>query len=93
MASLNRHVQEYIAYCATCGALSASTSEPAVSLDRAARLIDLSRHDVNAVMRELPERSSLWLHVDLVRALGHLREAVVLINKCADEIEGEMTRR
>jgi hypothetical protein len=57
------------------------------SLDRAADLIDLVRRDLNTVMRELPEHSSLWAHVDLVRALCHLHQAAVLIDKAADQLD------
>ncbi|MHC9292494.1 hypothetical protein ACRCUN_08485 [Mycobacterium sp. LTG2003] len=44
-------------------------------------------------MNSLPTDSSLWLHVDLVRAIGHLRAAAVLVDKIADQLDAGAVAR
>jgi hypothetical protein len=45
------------------------------------------RHDLNAVLQELPDDAPLFAVVDLVTALGHLRQAAVGIDKAADALD------
>ncbi|MCV7287279.1 hypothetical protein H7J87_18315 [Mycolicibacterium wolinskyi] len=59
----------------------------ALQLDRATNLADLARGDLSRAMHALPANSSLWLHVDIVRAIGHLRAAAVLVDKIADQLD------
>lgn len=64
----------------------------ALMFDRATNLADLARGDVSKLLPTLPDGISLWVHVDLVRAVHHLRQAVVLIDKAADAIEAEAVK-
>lgn len=52
-------------------------------LHDAVNLIDLARDDCNEVLRAMPN-ASLFTVVDLVTALGYLRQASVLTDKVAD---------
>lgn len=75
----------------TCG-FCASYSPPetaAQRLDVAVNRVDLLRADVNEVLRELPTDAPLMAVVDLVTALGHLRQAAVLIDKATDALEAD----
>lgn len=62
--------------------------DDALRLDGAVNLVDLARHDLSVVLRELPDSTPLFACVDLAAAQGHLRSAAVLIDKAADAIEG-----
>lgn len=67
-----------------------TTSAPQVSdvvlmLDTTVNMADLTRGDLSRL--QLPATTSIWAHVDLVRAQRHLREASVLLDKVADQLE------
>ncbi|WP_349319146.1 hypothetical protein [Mycolicibacterium canariasense] len=55
-------------------------------LDNAVNLIDVARADGNKVLRGLPRTAPLFVAVDLVTALGHLRQAALLIDGAADTL-------
>ncbi|OBG11689.1 hypothetical protein A5768_11445, partial [Mycolicibacterium fortuitum] len=59
----------------------------ALVFDRATNMADLARADISKLLPTLPDGINLWVFVDLVRAVHHLRQAVVLIDKAADAIE------
>lgn len=63
-----------------------SAPTAALALDTAVNLVDLVRHDLNATLRE-SSSMPLFAVSDLVAALGHLRQAAVLIDRCADQLE------
>lgn len=56
-------------------------------LDAAVNLVDLARNDGNKILRELPRTAPLFAAVDLVCALGHLRQAALLLDGVADTLE------
>lgn len=62
-------------------------------LDAAVNMIDLARSDGNAALRELPQTAPLFSVVDLVTALGHLRQAAILFDGVADSLESVGVRR
>ena len=64
----------------------------ALKLDAAVNLVDLARHDLNEVLRALPADVGLFQALDLVTALGHLKEAVRLTERVADVLEAEVLR-
>lgn len=55
-------------------------------LDNAVNLIDVARADGNKVLQGLPQDAPLFVSVDLVTALGHLRQAALLIDGAADTL-------
>lgn len=61
--------------------------ESALKLDESVNVVDLVRHDLNVVFRELPANAPLFAVSDLVGALCHLRQAAVLIDRAADLLE------
>lgn len=61
----------------------------ALALDRVANLSELGRDDLDTVMKALPDNTALWVHVDVVRAIGHLRAASALVDKIADTLEAD----
>ncbi|MBP2455192.1 hypothetical protein [Mycolicibacterium lutetiense] len=63
-----------------------SARTAALALDTAVNVVDLVRHDLNATLREA-STMPLFAVSDLVAALGHLRQAAVLIDRCADQLE------
>lgn len=68
---------------------------PAQRIDVAVNRVDLLRHDVNEVLRGLPINAPLMAVVDIVTALGHLRQAAVALDRANDQIEAaaaEVTR-
>ena len=68
-------------------------SQQALLLDTISNLVDLARADGNRVLRELPRTAPLFGVVDLVTALGHLRQAALLVDRCADALDrAEVTR-
>ena len=73
------------AFCATYTP-AATTSQ---RLDVLVNKIDLVRHDLNEELRGLPTAAPLMAVVDLVTALGHLRQAAVALDKCTDAIEAD----
>jgi DNA replication initiation complex subunit (GINS family) len=62
---------------------------PAQRLDVAVNRVDLVRHDVNVVLQVLPTDAPLFAVADIVAALGHLRNASVLLDKAADALEAD----
>lgn len=74
---------------AVCGFCSVYTppATTAQRLDVAVNRIDLIRVDINTLLRELPTNAPLFGVVDIVAALGHLRQAAVLVDKAADQLE------
>lgn len=62
-------------------------------LDAAVKLIDLARTEGNAVLCALPADAPLFSVVDLVSALGHLRQASVLIDSVAESLNTEAASR
>lgn len=69
------------------------STDNALLLDSAVNLVDLARADGNKVLRALPRDTGLFQVVDLVSALGHLRQAAVLIDRCADALESGAVQR
>ncbi|WP_082702952.1 hypothetical protein [Mycobacterium sp. IS-1496] len=70
--------------------------EPAAArriLENAVNRVDLVRADLNTVLRELSPDVPLFAVVDLVTALGHLRQAAVLVDGVADALEAVEVRR
>lgn len=65
----------------------------ALRLDAAVNLIDLARNDGNAVLRELPHTAPLFAVVDLVTALGHLKQASILLDGVADTLDSSVVKR
>jgi len=74
-----------------CGFCASYTPPETVAqrLDVAVNRVDLLRHDINDVLRELPTTAPLMAVVDVVTALGHLRRAAVLIDKANDALEAD----
>lgn len=62
---------------------------PAQQLDVAVNKVDLLRHDVNEILRELPANAPLMAVVDVVTALGHLRRAAVALDRATDALEAD----
>lgn len=58
-------------------------------LDDAVNRIDLVRADINAVIRDMPEDSPMWVIVDIVNALWNLRNASVVLDKATDALESD----
>ncbi len=76
----------------TAATTVALPTDTALMFDRATNLADLARGDISKLLPTLPDGTSLWVHVDLVRAVHHLRQAVVLIDKAADAIDAEAVK-
>lgn len=74
--------------CAFCSVYVAPETA-AQQLDVAVNRVDLLRQDVNAVLRELPTNAPLWAVADVVTALGHLRQAAVLLDRANDVLEAD----
>lgn len=58
-------------------------------LDVATNRIDLLRHDLNEELQGLPTGVPLFAVVDIVAALGHLRQAAVLLDQANDALEAD----
>lgn len=58
-------------------------------LDVAVNRVDLIRHDLNEILRELPTDAPLFAVADLVTALGHLRQGAIAIDKASDRLEAD----
>ncbi|MDA4103514.1 hypothetical protein MMON44395_18270 [Mycolicibacterium monacense DSM 44395] len=74
--------------CAFC-ATYVPPESPSQRLDVAANRVDLLRHDINDVLRDLPETAPLFAVADVVTALGHLRRAAVALDRANDVLEGD----
>lgn len=68
-------------------------TETSLQLDQAVNMIDLARADANKVLRELPTTAPLFGCVDLVVAIGHLKQASVLLDHVADLLDAEAVQR
>ena len=68
-------------------------SDIALMVDTCVNMADLARGDISRVMPRLPASTSLWVHVDLVRAIGHLRQASVLLDKITDQLDIQAVTR
>lgn len=77
---------EVVTECKHC-----TVPEPTITqrLDASVNMIDLARGDINAVIRDLPEDTSMWVIVDITNALGSLRNAAVMLDKANDAIEAD----
>ena len=73
----------------TCGFCDTYTPPATASqrLDIAVNKVDLLRHDLNEELQALPTTAPLMAVVDLVTALGHLRQAAVLLDQANDTLE------
>jgi len=91
MTEDQRHVDVVCHTCAA-GQKSRPPTNVAHQLDKAVNLIDLARNDGNAALRELPPAAPLFSVVDLVTALGHLRQAALLLDGVADTLEAAAHR-
>ncbi|WP_231646366.1 hypothetical protein [Mycolicibacterium mengxianglii] len=78
--------------CSFCATYSPPETV-AQQLDILVNKIDLIRADGNKVLRSLPREVGLFQVVDLVTALGHLRQATVLVDRVADALETVEVRR
>ena len=76
--------------CAFCRDYTPPTTA-SQRLDISVNRVDLLRHDLNELLRELPADAPLMAVVDLVTALGHLRQAAVALDKAADQLEAADT--
>ncbi|WP_241472135.1 hypothetical protein [Mycolicibacterium neoaurum] len=65
----------------------------ALVCDQSVNMVDVVRHDLNELLQTLPRTAPLFACLDLVTALGHLRQAAVLIDRAADALEIEGVRR
>ena len=65
----------------------------AQKIDVLVNRVGLLRTDGNEILRELPVDSPLFASVDLVRALGHLRMASVLLDTVSDALATAGTQR
>lgn len=89
----------YFACCNAIGghsrncSLNAQAIDTALGLDRIANLIELARGDSNAILQVLPTDAPLFAVVDLVTALGHLRQAAVLVDRTAEQLGTQAARR
>lgn len=63
------------------------SADAALQLDGAVNLVDLARADANNALRMMPADVPLFAVVDVVAALGHLRQAAVLIDRAADQLD------
>lgn len=72
--------------CTFCATYTPPTTQ-AQQFDVLVNRIDLVRHDGNEILRQLPASAPLFAVVDLVTALGHLRQAAVLIDRVADALD------
>lgn len=56
-------------------------------LDVAVNRIDLLRADINRALLEVSSTAPLMAVVDVVTALGHLRQAAVALDRATDQLE------
>jgi len=62
--------------------------------DGAANFITCAIEDIDDLQQELtPSAGNLWLHVDLIRAVRHLRAASRLVESVADRIDAPAVTR
>ncbi|WP_418601588.1 hypothetical protein [Mycolicibacterium sp. SCSIO 43805] len=76
---------EVCSFCATY----IPPETPAQRLDVAVNRVDLLRHDINGVVQDLPTDAPLFAVADVVTALGHLRQAAVLLDRANDTLEAD----
>lgn len=74
--------------CAFCATYTPPES-PAQRIDVAVNRVDLLRHDINDVLRDLPDTAPLFAVADVVTALGHLRRAAVALDRANDALEAD----
>lgn len=58
-------------------------------IDVAVNKVDILRHDLNEILRELPDSAPLFAVADIVVALGHLRRSAVALDKATDTLEAD----
>lgn len=75
----------------TCNFCSNYTPPQTVpqKIDVAVNKVDLLRHDVNHILREIPSDGPLMAVVDVVTALGHLKRAAVALDRATDALESD----
>ena len=71
----------------------APNTDIALVCDQSVNMVDVVRHDLNELLQTLPRTATLFACLDLVTALGHLRQAAVLVDRAADALEIEGVRR
>lgn len=74
--------------CSFCASYTPPET-PAQRLDVAVNRVDLLRHDINGVVQDLPTDAPLFAVADVVTALGHLRQAAVLLDRANDVLEAD----
>lgn len=74
--------------CAFCQSYTAPENV-AQRIDVAVNKVDLLRHDLNEILRELPESAPLFAVADIVVALGHLRRSAVALDRATDALEAD----
>ncbi|SLL01226.1 Uncharacterised protein [Mycobacteroides abscessus subsp. abscessus] len=74
--------------CSFCQTYSPPET-PAQHLDVVVNKVDLLRHDINEILRELPDTVPLMTAVDIVTALGHLRKAAVALDRATDALQAD----
>lgn len=74
--------------CAFC-ATYVPPESPAQRLDVAVNRVDMIRADLNGVVQDLPTDAPLFAVADVVTALGHLRQAAVLLDRANDVLEAD----
>ncbi|MGV0735268.1 hypothetical protein ABQF35_00205 [Mycobacterium syngnathidarum] len=72
--------------CAFCQTYTPPAT-PAQKIDILVNKVDLIRNDGNEVLQGLPADAPLMAVVDLVTALGHLKRAVVALDRATDQLE------
>ncbi|WP_244605142.1 hypothetical protein [Mycobacterium attenuatum] len=73
------------AFCATYTPPATVAQQVDVLVNR----IDLVRHDGNEILRQLPAQAPLFAVLDVVTALGHLRQAAIALDKAAAALEAD----
>lgn len=79
--------------CGFCATYRPPEPTPVERIDKAIMSVDELRRDINAVVRDLPADAPLIAVADVVAALGHLREAAVVLDKAADTLKGTVMQR
>lgn len=74
--------------CSFCASYSPPETV-AQHIDIAVNKVDLLRHDLNEILRELPESAPLFAVADIVVALGHLRRSAVALDRATDALESD----
>lgn len=79
--------------CNFCRSYVPPANDVALVCDQSVNMVDVVRHDLNDLLQTLPRTAPLFSCLDIVTALGHLRQAAVLIDRAADALEIEGVRR